>query len=278
MHPLPPLNPDLDVTQNHYWSYHGLETLLSCKQPLTASQDEDLFITVHQICELGFHQMIIDLGRVLDAIATALQDASDPIIGDTHEACYFLTRVLKLYEVAVTTMPILTTMRAFAEFRTTIGPTSGFQSFQFRHLEIMSGVPKYWEGGTRNAEGKLHVAETEFEKRYGAQVAEWRDRHQHHSLTHYYNLLLQRVDASSLEEKVSTLLEHPQAHPLLKQMQMYDLLQTRFHRAHLGLAAQQLKLVGADVGTGGTSFRQYLAKYEAELAPLFPGLSQTPEI
>ncbi|MDX2216293.1 MAG: tryptophan 2,3-dioxygenase family protein [Oculatellaceae cyanobacterium bins.114] len=269
---LPPLDPNLDVTQNHYWSYHGLDTLLSCKQPLTASKDEDLFITVHQICELAFHQMILDMERVLDAVAIALQDTSDLIMGDTHEACYFLARVLKLYEVTVTTMPILTTMRAFAEFRTTIGPTSGFQSFQFRHLEIMSGVPKYWEGGTRDAKGNLHVAETEFERRYGAQIAEWCDRHQYHSLTYYYNLLLQRAIAPSIEEKLSILLSHPHAHPLLKQLLSYDLLQTRFHRAHLGLAAQQLKLVGADVGTGGTSFRQYLAKYEAELAPLFPGL------
>lgn len=282
MHPLPPIDPNLDVTQNHYWSYHGLDILLSCKQPLTASKDEDLFITVHQICELAFHQMIIDLERVLEALAIALQfpkgvialqDAPDWIIGDTSEACYFFERVLKLYEVTVTTMPILTSMRAFAEFRTTIGPTSGFQSFQFRHLEIISGVPKYWEGGTRDANGNLHIAETEFERRYGEQIAEWCDRHQQHSLTHYYNQLLQRAIAPSTQEKLSILLAHPHTHPLLKQLQTYDLLQTRFHRAHLGLAAQQLKLVGADVGTGGTSFRQYLAKYEAELAPLFAGLT-----
>jgi hypothetical protein len=42
--PLPPLNPNLDATKNHYWNYHDLEALLNCKNPLTASQDEDLFI------------------------------------------------------------------------------------------------------------------------------------------------------------------------------------------------------------------------------------------
>ena len=59
-------------------------------------------------------------------------------------------------------MPILTIMGAFAKFRTSIGPTSGFQSFQFRHLEIMSGVRQYWEGGTNDAAGQPHVAEVEF--------------------------------------------------------------------------------------------------------------------
>jgi tryptophan 2,3-dioxygenase len=38
------------------------------------------------------------------------------------------------------------------------------------------------------------------------------------------------------------------------------------------LGITQLKTVGADVGTGGTSFRDYLAKYAREEAPLFPGL------
>jgi tryptophan 2,3-dioxygenase len=48
----------------------------------------------------------------------------------------------------------------------------------------------------------------------------------------------------------------------------------RFHQAHLGLAVQQLKIVGVDIGTGGTSFRDYLAKYNKEQAPLFPGLTE----
>lgn len=178
--PLPPLDP-IDVTRNHYWNYHNIEALLSCKKPLTASKDEDLFIAVHQICELAFNQMITDMERVLDALAVALRDDADSIIGDTGEACYFFKRILRLYEVVVTTMLILGTMRAFAEFRTSIGPT--------------------------------------------------------------------------------------------KCMQAYDEYQTRFYQAHLGLAIQQLKIVGVDIGTGGTSFRNYLAKYNKEQAPLFPGLT-----
>jgi tryptophan 2,3-dioxygenase len=105
--PLPPLDPDLEVSQNHYWTYHNLEALLSCKKPLTASKDEDLFIAVHQICELAFNQMITDLERVLAAIDAALQDPTDPLLGNTEEACYFFQRVLRLYDIAVSTMPIL---------------------------------------------------------------------------------------------------------------------------------------------------------------------------
>ncbi|MCA1994443.1 MAG: hypothetical protein LDL41_20715 [Coleofasciculus sp. S288] len=272
--PLPPLDPNLDVTKNHYWSYHNLEALLSCKKPLTASKDEDLFICVHQICELALHQMIADMERVLDALAKALNDDAAPIIGDTSEACYFFKRVLRLYEVVVTTMPILSTMRSFAEFRTSIGPTSGFQSFQFRHLEIMSGVRKYWEGGTQDAEGKPHIAETEFECRYGADIANWFERYRDRNLSHYYNILVTRATGNSPEERIANLFNHPHTSAILKCMYAYDEFQTRFHQAHLGLAVQQLKIVGVDVGTGGTSFRDYLAKYQKEEAPLFPGLSE----
>ena len=272
--PLPPLDPNLDVTKNHYWSYHNVEALLSCKKPLTASKDEDLFISVHQICELAFNQMITDMERVLDALAEALRDNTDLVIGDTIEACYFFKRILRLYEVVVTTMPILGTMRAFAEFRTTIGPTSGFQSFQFRHLEIMSGVRKYWEGGTKDAEGQPHIAETEFERRYGADIASWFERYRDRNLSHYYETLVTRATGDSIEERVANLLIYPHASAILKCMRAYDELQSRFHQAHLGLAVQQLKMVGVEVGTGGTSFQDYLAKYSKEEAPLFPGLTQ----
>jgi len=271
--PLPPVDPNLDVTKNHYWSYHNIEALLSCKNPLTASKDEDLFIAVHQICELAFNQMITDMERVLEALAEALKDDANPVIGDTSEACYFFKRILRLYETVVITMPILGTMRAFAEFRTSIGPTSGFQSFQFRHLEIMSGVRKYWEGGTNDAEGKPHIAETEFERRYGTDIVSWFERYRDRSLAHYYDALVKRATGNSTEERVANLLNHPHASAILKCMRAYDELQTRFHQAHLGLAVQQLKIVGVDVGTGGTSFRDYLAKYNKEQAPLFPGLT-----
>jgi tryptophan 2,3-dioxygenase len=272
--PLPPLDPNLDVTQNHYWNYHNLEALLSCKNPLTASKDEDLFICVHQICELAFHQMILDLERVLDALAAALQDNTDPIIGNTSEACYFFQRILHLYEVVLTTMPMLGTMRAFAEFRTSIGPTSGFQSFQFRHLEIMSGVRKYWEGGTKDARGNPHIAETEFERRYGEEIATWFREYRDRNLAYYYDTLVNRAAGNSTEERVNHLLQHPHASAVLKDMRTYDEYQTRFHQAHLKLAVQQLKIVGVEVGTGGTSFKDYLAKYHREEAPLFPGLSR----
>jgi tryptophan 2,3-dioxygenase len=264
--PLPPLDPAMDASKNHYWTYHSLPALLACKKPLTASLDEDLFIAVHQVCEIAFHQMIIDLDRTLDAAGAALATPADGVADDTSEAVYFLKRVVQLWKTVNATMPILAGMRAFAEFRTSIGPTSGFQSVQFRRIEIMTGVRQvYWTGGTADAEGKVHVAESEFDRVYGADVAAWRERYADHDLKAHVERLLARGTRADL-------LAHPHAGPFLKIAAAVDAAQLAFHRAHLGLAVTQLKKVGVEVGTGGTSFKSYLATYEALCAPLFPAL------
>jgi tryptophan 2,3-dioxygenase len=92
-------------------------------------------------------------------------------------------------------------------------------------------------------------------------------------LIYLRNAIVNRATGETIEERVANLFNHPHASAVLKCMGAYEEFQTRFHQAHLGLAVQQLKIVGVDVGTGGTSFRDYLAKYNKEEAPLFPGLS-----
>lgn len=264
--PLPVVDPGRDASRNHYWSYHQLPLLLGCKQPLTASADEDLFIAVHQVCEIAFHQMVIDLDRTLDALAEALPGA-DATPATLDEASYFLARVVRLWRTVNTTLPILGDLRAFAQFRSSIGPTSGFQSFQFRHIEIQTGVKtRYWQGGTADAQGRPHVAETEFDRVHGADVQRWLERHAGHSLAVYWERLRGGLD------REAALGERPDVQRFMAALRDIDRAQTSFHRAHLQVAVEQLRRVGADTGTGGTSFRDYLARYEREVAPLFDGL------
>jgi tryptophan 2,3-dioxygenase len=262
--PLPLLDADEDVSRNHYWSYHNLPALLACKRPPTASMDEDLFIAVHQVCEIAFHQIVIDQDRALDALRAALSNETIAPLDETH---YFLARVIRLWRTVNVTMPILTDLRAFAQFRTSIGPTSGFQSFQFRRIEIQAGVrERYWQGGTADAKGQLHVAETEFDRQHGPDVQRWLEQHREHNLARYWGRLrevLQRQPELARRDDVRT---H------IGDLREIDRALLTFHKAHLNLAVEQLRRVGVDVGTGGTSFKQYLAKFEVEVAPLFEGL------
>ncbi len=68
------------------------------------------------------------------------------------------------------------------------------------------------------------------------------------------------------------LLADPDGAGLVRGLASYDENQIAFHRLHLGLAATQLRKVGVEVGTGGTSFKTYLKTYENLCAPLFPEL------
>ncbi len=266
---LPQRDPSLDVSQNHYWRYHRLEPLLAAKQPVTDSVDEDLFIAVHQVCEISFHQMVIDLERVLDALKIAFHEPARPL-GDVSEAAYFLRRVIHFWDVVNRAMPVLNGMRGFAEFRTGIGPGSGFQSWQFRHIEIMSGIRGvYWKGGTNDAEGRPHIAETEFERRFGAEVRAWLERHERHSLRFYWEELRGRAP------DIGALRGSEDASELISLLQRYEAAQRLFHQSHLALAVRQLGIVGVEIGTGGSSFKDYLARYGKEIAPLFDGLPET---
>jgi tryptophan 2,3-dioxygenase len=265
--PLPQRDPALDVSQNHYWRYHRLEPLLAAKQPVTDSVDEDLFIAVHQVCEISFHQMVLDMERALGALREAFAADERPV-SDVAEAGYFLRRVIHFWDVVNRTMPILNGMRGFAEFRTGIGPGSGFQSWQFRHLEIMSGIRSvYWKGGTNDTEGKPHAAETEFDRKFGADIARWLQDHERHSLRFYWEELRKRanLDGLRLSENASE---------LIHLLQRYEAAQKLFHGAHLALAVRQLAIVGVEIGTGGSSFKDYLARYGKEIAPLFEGLPE----
>jgi tryptophan 2,3-dioxygenase len=265
--PLPQRDPTLDVSQNHYWRYHRLEPLLAAKQPVTDSVDEDLFIAVHQVCEISFGQMVTDMWRGLDALRVAFAEAAHPL-GDISEASYFLRRVIHFWDLVNRTMPILNGMRGFAEFRTGIGPGSGFQSWQFRHIEIMSGIRKvYWKGGTNDADGKPHVAETEFDRKFGDDIARWLNEHENHSLVIYWEELKSRADGD-----IARLSTSESAQEFIGLLQRYEAAQKLFHQAHLALAVRQLAIVGVEIGTGGSSFKDYLARYGKEIAPLFDGL------
>jgi tryptophan 2,3-dioxygenase len=267
--PLPPRDPSLDTANNHYWAYHGLDTLLACKAPVTASEDEDGFIAVHQICELAFHQMLLDLPRALRALAVAFPGPALPRTDSAAlaDALYFLRRVNRFWRTVNATLPILGDLRAFIEFREALGPTSGFQSAQFRRIEILSGVPAYWHGGTVDASGQPHSAETAFTARYGAELAALEAAHQAHNLVVYAKRLRLAWDG------IACAPESP-FYALAQALLRYERAQLRFHQAHLAVAKTQLARVGVQTGTGGSSFAAYLQRYEDRHGTLFPGLSE----
>jgi tryptophan 2,3-dioxygenase len=117
-----------------YNSYLKIDELLSLQQPRSdgPEHDELLFIIVHQVYELWFKELLHELDRVI----RLLQD------DEPHRAQHTLKRILTILKVLVTQLDILETMTPleFLSFRARLDAASGFQSDQFRQIEMVLGI------------------------------------------------------------------------------------------------------------------------------------------
>ena len=116
-----------------YGGYLRLDELLAQQVPQAdpPAHDELLFITVHQVYELWFQQLLYELETVRDAMMG----------GETWRARHLFRRVHAIERLLITQVDILETMtpQDFLEFRANLAPASGFQSVQYRELEFLSG-------------------------------------------------------------------------------------------------------------------------------------------
>lgn len=119
-----------------YASYLKLDELLALQQPLSdgPEHDELLFITIHQVYELWFQELLHELDY-LEGLLRA---------NDRTRAAHTLKRILTVLKVLVAQIDILETMTPleFLSFRDRLESGSGFQSFQFREIECVLGIKR----------------------------------------------------------------------------------------------------------------------------------------
>jgi tryptophan 2,3-dioxygenase len=116
-----------------YTSYLKVDELLDLQQPLSdgPEHDELLFITIHQVYELWFKQLLHESA----AVQVALEKSQ------THRSLSILGRMRTIMKTCVAQLDILETMTPlqFNSFRGRLSSASGFQSAQFRELEAVLG-------------------------------------------------------------------------------------------------------------------------------------------
>ena len=128
-----------------YGSYLRLPQLLDAQhlESDPPAHDELLFITIHQVYELWFKQLLHEVAAARDAMSGGIDG------GRLWWAQHLLARVHVIERVLVQQVDVLETMtpQDFLEFRQRLAPASGFQSVQFRELEFLSGAkdPSYVE-------------------------------------------------------------------------------------------------------------------------------------
>ena len=129
-------------TSVHYHSYLQLDKLLGAQHPRSndlgePAHDEVLFIILHQVYELWFKQIIHELTSVMQMFEDDLVDEREIMI-----AVHRLHRIIEIQKLLIQQINVMETMTPldFLEFRNYLFPASGFQSFQFRQVEVALGL------------------------------------------------------------------------------------------------------------------------------------------
>lgn len=127
-----------------YWDYIRTDELLSLQSPLTDAHDEMQFIIVHQTFELWFKLAIYELRGALVMLEK----------NDVGRAARLLQRAAAILRTSLKGFDPLLTMsqQGYAEFRDALHPASGFQSSQFRVVEILLGIERVSTGAEREQE------------------------------------------------------------------------------------------------------------------------------
>ena len=170
----------------HYNDYLDLDKILDAQTPLSKAgnneaHEEMLFIIIHQTYELWFKQIIHEIDSVMALLSRQKMDEENVglVVGR-------FDRVNKILEVLVKQLDILETMTAldFLDFRNYLSPASGFQSLQFRKIEVMLGLKidkRHQFGGCPyhnqfTGEKKEEILEIEKDTSLFALVEKWLER------------------------------------------------------------------------------------------------------
>ncbi|MGA9746120.1 MAG: tryptophan 2,3-dioxygenase family protein [Nocardioides sp.] len=236
-----------------YGSYLQLEHLLSSQQLESdpPAHDELLFITIHQVYELWFKQLLHEATAARDAMLEAGTAGADA--NRLWWAQHLLGRMHVIERVLVQQVDVLETMtpQDFLEFRQILAPASGFQSVQFRELEFLSGAKD--ASFVRRFKG-LTEAETERLRLRLAEPTLW---------DAFVHVLAGRGLAVGSDEEITASIRRT-AHDRSRYADVWALAEALLQHDELAAAwrARHVvmveRMIGTKTGTGGSSGGDYL--------------------
>lgn len=126
-----------------YWDYIKVEELLSLQSGLAdsdagLSNDEVMFITVHQIDELWFKLVLREMISVRNLFAQA--KVPEQALASAVRGIRRMELLLHHVSAHFAVMETMTT-HDYLDFRDKLNPASGFQSAGLREIEILAGLP-----------------------------------------------------------------------------------------------------------------------------------------
>jgi tryptophan 2,3-dioxygenase len=242
-----------------YWEYINLDVLLSLQQPKTSFKDEKIFIIYHQITELYFKLIISEMEQISDE--------------DAITEAYFIERmerIMMYFDHLISSFAMMwkgMEREQFLKFRMSLLPSSGFQSAQYREIELMAAdafnlvalkfrdehdyhSPSddlfqhlYWQqGAIELATGQKTLTLKNFELKYGKKLIQLIENYRRKNLWQKYMSLGKPSDQ------------------LTEIMRRFDLKANVFWPlAHYKSAVRYLQKDTVDIAaTGGTNWQKYL--------------------
>lgn len=253
------LNGLLQAKPINYWDYTLVDTLLSLQHPRTDYKDEEIFIMYHQVIELLQKMLLHEIKQM-----QAMDKIDEKVWVDK------LGRVDRYVEMLISSFDIMKHGMDYDDyntFRTTLAPASGFQSVQFRFVELhctplknlvnekgKKRLPEnptledyfdniYWKDAGYNREtGEKTLTLRQFEERYEEQLIR----------------LARKMEGQTLQEKFEKM-ENP-SQELIENMLKFDrMYNVDWPLVHLDAAAHYLDSKGENkAATGGSEWKKYL--------------------
>jgi len=242
-----------------YWDYIHLDTLLSLQSPKTQFPDEKVFIVYHQITELYFNLVLWEIEQIAEK-----EKIEEKFFVDR------LSRIVRYFEMLETSFSVMVDgmeKDQFLKFRMSLLPASGFQSAQYRLIEICSTdlvnlvnvefreammeysdieqqvEHLYWRSGaTELASGKKTLTLQQFEEKYKKIFKDTGMKYRDRNLRKIY---LQRF---------------PESPDVISCLRKFDeLANVLWPLAHLKSAGRYLQRNPENIrATGGTNWQKYL--------------------
>lgn len=260
----------LHAKELDYWSYVQLDTLLSLQNPKTHFKDEEVFIIYHQITELVLKLMLNELKQMVENGA-----ASENLLLSKFKRLHQYTELL-INSFAI--MRVGMNYDDYNVFRNTLAPASGFQSVQFRYVELHCTALEnlvtnknkivenstvedlmeiqYWKAaGVHPITGKKTLTLIQFEEKYAEALLSKARK-------------LRGTTINDCFERI----KNPSAE-LIKMMRVFDYLYNiKWPIVHLETASHYLDSKGEEKeATGGSDWKKYLhPKYQRRM--FFPNV------
>lgn len=264
-----------------YWDFANVDALLSLQIKRTTLPDEMVFIMYHQINELLFKMILWEIQQV------AHTENITPEKFSMH-----LARVSRYFDMLSNSFDIMSEgmeVEQYMKFRDTLTPASGFQSAQYRKIEIAStelinlidyrfrstidrDTPyshafeyMYWQAAGKDYEtGAKNKLMLNFEKKYRVELLSFMEE---------YNLINLWTKFKSLPNEYQSNVQ------LVNEMRHYDhTVNISWVMHHYHTAAKYLDSgKGSAEATGGSDWHKYMhPRYQRRI--FFPELWSQEEL